>query len=338
MFSKRTIAAIGAFSLITAIAATGRAQPRHHAKDADPDADTDSDADTDTPRPKAKSKAKSRAKAKDADTDSDADADVSPARSKTKSRSKAKSRAKAKDADTDSDADAEAEAQREREREAQREQDKENERERERARAREKEQAAADADAANAKAKDKATTTEAELTANNGAGGGEAYQSGTLGFSIPITAIGAATAGGGGEPVPTVDIVYFLDNTAALDLILGVNVHRKHAAAVATGMGTTAGGGDSTLIGASAGLGYRMYSSKNGLRAFLEPQAVISLPDTSNTDTLTINLGGLFGVERNLTPWFSISGAIGATVNLASSFKDIQLATAANLAANLYWR
>ena len=44
------------------------------------------------------------------------------------------------------------------------------------------------------------------------------------------------------------------------------------------------------------------------------------------------------GLERNLTPWFSVSGAIGATVNFASTFKDIQLATTATLAANLYWR
>ncbi|HEX3760420.1 MAG TPA: hypothetical protein VHW23_17005, partial [Kofleriaceae bacterium] len=179
---------------------------------------------------------------------------------------------------------------------------------------------------------------EAEATAGNGAGGGEAYQGGTLGFSIPITSIGGATSAAAGEPVPTVDIVYFLDNKAALDLIVGANIHRKHAAAVATGMGTTAGGGDSTLIGAAAGLGYRIYSSSNGLRAFLEPQAVISWPDTSTTDALTVNLGGSFGVERNLTPWFSVSGAVGASLNLASTFKDIQLATSAKLAANLYWR
>ena len=81
-----------------------------------------------------------------------------------------------------------------------------------------------------------------------------------------------------------------------------------------------------------------MYSTKNNLRSFLEPQAVISWPDTSSTAALTVNLGGSMGVERNLTPWFSVSGAIGATLNFANSFKDIQLATSAKLAANLYWR
>jgi hypothetical protein len=69
-----------------------------------------------------------------------------------------------------------------------------------------------------------------------------------------------------------------------------------------------------------------------------QPQAVISWPDTSSTDALTLNVGGSFGLERNLTPWFSVSGAIGATLNFASTFKDIQLATSARLAANLYWR
>jgi hypothetical protein len=64
---------------------------------------------------------------------------------------------------------------------------------------------------------------------------------------------------------------------------------------------------------------------------------VVSWPDTSNTATIGVNLGGSLGLERNLTPWFSVSGALGLALNLANSFKDIQLATSANLAANLYW-
>jgi len=126
--------------------------------------------------------------------------------------------------------------------------------------------------------------------------------------------------------------VYFLDGKAALDLIVGLNFHRKQT--VAPMGGATS---DSNLIGVAAGLGYRMYSAKNGLRSFLEPQAVISWPDTSSTEALTLNVGGSMGLERNVTPWFSVSGAIGVTLNLANSFKDIQLATAARLAANLYW-
>ena len=174
--------------------------------------------------------------------------------------------------------------------------------------------------------------TESRATGGGGAGGGEAYQSSTLGFSIPITVVGATTGAAVGEPPPTVDIVYFLDDKAALDLIVGLNVHRAHAT------GAMGASSDSTLIGVAAGLGYRMYSSKNGLRSFLEPQAVLGWADISTTDALTLKLGGVMGLERNLTPWFSVSGTIGVTLNFASTFKDIQLATAATLAANLYWR
>ena len=80
-----------------------------------------------------------------------------------------------------------------------------------------------------------------------------------------------------------------------------------------------------------------MYSVKKSLRSFIEPQAVVSWPDTSSTATLGVNLGASFGLERNLTPWFSVSGAIGVALNLTNSFKDIQFATTAKLAANLYW-
>lgn len=320
MFSNRTIAAFGAFSMIATAAMTAHAQPKHRSKAAETDSDTDPDADTDTAKPKAKAKAKARTKSADPDADPDSGADTARPKSKTKARGKTK--AKSRDMDADSDANAEAEAERERERD--------REREAERERAREKE--AADAEAAKEKTKDKVTETASEATSGNGAGGGEAYQSGTLGFSIPFTVIGAASGGAAGEPVPTVDIVYFLDDKAALDLIVGLNLHRRHT------VGAMGAASDSTLIGAAAGLGYRMYSSKNGLRAFLEPQAVIRWPDTSSTDALSVNVGGSFGLERNLTPWFSVSGAIGATLNFASTFKDIQLATAATLAANLYWR
>jgi hypothetical protein len=126
--------------------------------------------------------------------------------------------------------------------------------------------------------------------------------------------------------------VYFLDDKAALDLIVGLNFHRKQGAAV---MGMA--GGDTNLIGVAAGLGYRMYSTKKGLRSFLEPQAVVTWPDTSSTSTLGINAGAQLGLERNVTPWFSVSAALGGAVNFANSFKDIQVATTAKLAANLYW-
>jgi hypothetical protein len=47
---------------------------------------------------------------------------------------------------------------------------------------------------------------------------------------------------------------------------------------------------------------------------------------------------GAPGRERNPTPWFSVSGAVGGFLNATNSFKAIQIATNANLAANLYWK
>ena len=180
-------------------------------------------------------------------------------------------------------------------------------------------------------AEDKQKQAQEQASSASG-GSGEAYHDGTLGFAIPFTVIGGATGAAAGEPVPTVDVVYFLGDTSALDLIVGLNFHRKHAV---DAMGN---GADSNLIGTAVGLGYRMYSTKNNLRSFIEPQAVINWPDTSSTSALSVNAGASLGLERSVTPWFSVSAQLGATLNFANSFKDIQLATAAKLAANLYWR
>jgi hypothetical protein len=161
----------------------------------------------------------------------------------------------------------------------------------------------------------------------------EAFHKGTLGFAFPFTLINniAGSVGGLVERVPTVDIVYFLSDKAAVDVIVGLNFHRKQA------LDAMGNGVDTNLLGFAIGAGYRMYSSKNNLRSFIEPQLVLSWADTSASATFGINAGAAFGLERNLTPWLSISGAVGGSLNFANSFKDIQLATSANLAANLYW-
>jgi hypothetical protein len=166
------------------------------------------------------------------------------------------------------------------------------------------------------------------------AGADEAFHKGTLGFAFPFTLLSniAGSVTGTVERVPTIDVVYFLSDKAAVDVIVGLNFHREQ---ILDAMGN---GVDTNLFGFALGAGYRMYSSKNNLRSFIEPAVVLNWADTSNSAAFGINAGASVGVERNLTPWFSISGAIGASLNFANSFKDIQLATSANLAANLYWR
>jgi hypothetical protein len=175
--------------------------------------------------------------------------------------------------------------------------------------------------------------TSAPTAAPAPGGADEAFHKGTLGFAFPFTLISnvAGSVIGVGERVPTVDVVYFLNDKAAVDLIGGLNFHRKQAVDAA-GNST-----DTNLFGLALGAGYRMYSSKNNLRSFIEPQLVLSWPDTSDSTTFTLNAGVEFGLERNLTSWFSISGAVGGGLNFTNSFKDIQIATQANLAANLYW-
>jgi hypothetical protein len=162
----------------------------------------------------------------------------------------------------------------------------------------------------------------------------EAFHKGTLGFSFPITLLSnlATQVTGGSNHIQTIDFVYFLNDQAALDLIGGFNFHRQQAD---NGTGMTV---DQNLFGFALGLGYRAYSSKNALRSFIEPQAVINWADTSDSSTFALDLGLQFGLERNITTWFSVSGAIGAGLDFANSFKDIQFATTVTLAANLYWR
>ncbi len=309
MFSTRTIAVIGALVMVTATAVHAQSKDKHHAKDEDDDDDDDNTA-------RAKAKTKAKAKAADDDDDETAkakakakakeqdDDDDETAKARARAKAKARARAKAKEQEDDDDETA-----------------KDRDRDRDRAKAK-----------AKAKEAEKEAEKETESTPAATGGADEAYHDGTLGFSIPFTVIAGVVGGVGGEAVPTVDVVYFLDDKTALDLIVGLNFHRKQVAAAMGGAAT-----DTNLLGIAAGLGYRMYSVKKSLRSFIEPQAVVSWPDTSTSSTLGVNLGASLGLERNLTPWFSVSGALGVALNFTNSFKDIQFATTARLAANLYW-
>jgi hypothetical protein len=165
---------------------------------------------------------------------------------------------------------------------------------------------------------------------------GGIYQKGTLGFSLPITLLSNITSivGGVAEPVPTVDVVYFLSPKAAVDLIVGINVHHYEMVTNAIPPATET----TTVFGFALGLGYRLYTHKGKLHSYLEPSGVLDWADTSNSAAFGLRLGAAFGAERELADWMSLSGSIGAGLDLQNKFKDIQLTPTANLAANFYWK
>ena len=163
--------------------------------------------------------------------------------------------------------------------------------------------------------------------------GGDPYQKGTLGVAIPVaTASSINVSSLLFEPVPTVDILYFLDPRAAVDIIAGINLHKEQ---ISAGMPPVTM--DKTVFGFAAGAGYRMYKHMDKLHSFIEPAVSIGWADTSNSSSFALHLAGYFGAERTVTDWFAFAGAIGAGVNFTNSFKDIQLATTATLFANFYW-
>ncbi|MBV8761547.1 MAG: hypothetical protein JO257_29905 [Deltaproteobacteria bacterium] len=169
------------------------------------------------------------------------------------------------------------------------------------------------------------------------AGGTDAvFAKGTLGvtFGLNLSAqLGPATLG---ETVPTIGLMYFLSDKAALRLTGGLNLHKEQT--VDNSVPPMAK--DTTLFGFALGAGYRMYKpvSVGRVHPYLEPEAHLYWPDTSQSASVLLGVSGQFGVECMLGDWFSLSGGIGAGVDFTNSFKDIKLATTGRLAANLYWR
>ncbi len=164
---------------------------------------------------------------------------------------------------------------------------------------------------------------------------GDPFQKGTLGFSFPMLLLSNLVSTAAGlEPVPTVDIVYFLDNKSAIDIIGGANLHKKQVLSTGTPPMTT----DQTSFGFAAGIGYRIYTHKDKLHAFIEPEAVLGFFDVQTSSTFYIRPAILFGAERTLADWFSLSGAIGAQAQATNSFHDLQLASTAQLNANFYFK
>ena len=164
----------------------------------------------------------------------------------------------------------------------------------------------------------------------------EYFRKGTIGFSFPVNLISSLlpnttlTA----EAVPVVDILYFVNEKAALDLILGFNLHHFDRVTNAVPPTTST----VTVFGIAVGAGYKMYKARGPVHAFVEPTVVVAWGDTANTASLGLRLGGRFGIEHTIGDWFTLSGAIGGAISFTDKFHDIQVIPTASLAANFYWK
>jgi hypothetical protein len=164
----------------------------------------------------------------------------------------------------------------------------------------------------------------------------DGFAKGTIGFSFPVTLLTniASVAGGLAEQVPTINVLYFTNGKTAFDLVIGLNIHKQQVLDNSVPPMAV----DSTAFGFAIGAGYRMYKAKGDFHTFLEPQAILEWGDTGNSATATVTGNFLFGAEIDLVERLSVSGAVGGGVVAANKFKDIQLATTATLAVNLYWK
>ncbi|HUJ62094.1 MAG TPA: hypothetical protein VLX92_26490 [Kofleriaceae bacterium] len=162
-----------------------------------------------------------------------------------------------------------------------------------------------------------------------------AFQKGTLGFSLPVLLVsnvsGLTTAVGG---VPDIDLVYFLDDKSALDLIVGIDI-----AKTTTTTGTPPMTSSNTTFGFDIGAGYRMYKHKPGrLHTFMEPALIVSWPDTSDSSFLTVRAQFGIGAEVMLADWMSFGGEGYVGFSETDGFNEFSFATGASLVANLYWK
>ena len=165
------------------------------------------------------------------------------------------------------------------------------------------------------------------------AAAGGAFQKGTLGFELPIATDEGLVLLGGTDQVTAIDILYFLNDKTALDLIAGINLHYEQVVSMSVPPTTSS----QTVFGFEAGLGYRMYTHKGVIHSYIEPTVRLGMTDSSVSESFFLNGGLQLGAERMLMDWLSLSGAFGAAVNFTNSFKDIKLGPTATLAVNFYW-
>jgi hypothetical protein len=165
---------------------------------------------------------------------------------------------------------------------------------------------------------------------------GGPWQKGTYGISLPFTLLSNITSAVSltAERVPQINLLYFLNEKRALDIVTGVLVHKSRY--YDNSMPPVAK--DQTNFGFAIGLGYRMYKHTNKFHTFLEPQAVMAWANVAETATLELSGLAMVGAEAMFTEWASLAGSVGGGVTANGTFDDIKVATAANLAVNLYWK
>jgi hypothetical protein len=165
---------------------------------------------------------------------------------------------------------------------------------------------------------------------------GDMWRAGTIGIEIPFFSAQGLIFAPGTLTNPTlIDVLYFLDGKAALDLIVGIDLFKTQTLDPITMMTT-----NKTIFGFAVGGGYRMYKHKGAMHGFLEPKLLFVWPDTSNSNFAALRVGFDFGLERSIVDWFTISGAVGVGLTFGgiNGFgNDIGFATSAILAANFYF-
>ena len=162
--------------------------------------------------------------------------------------------------------------------------------------------------------------------------GGGPFTKGTLGFSVAVP---------GAAPGYLADVVYFLSDKAALDLLAGVVfTHAPGTPATAT-----MPAGDATnALGFSLGAGYRMYTHKGAtIHTYIQPYGLLSTLDVGNAkDNFALQVGGNFGAEAFVNDWLSFRGQVGAAIGFNSTpgntLATIGFATTTGLFADVYWK
>jgi hypothetical protein len=167
--------------------------------------------------------------------------------------------------------------------------------------------------------------------------GGDPYQKGAKGLEFPLTLLTNLThelsSLSMAEPIPTIGLLYFASDKAALDVLVGFNLHYQETIDPTTMMPTS-----TTVFGFAAGLGYRMYKHDGKLHTYLEPRGRLFWGDVNRTPTFGFGGGAVFGLERSLADWVALSGSVGGDVRVTNKFKDVQVVPSIDLSAIFYWK